>query len=96
MAAAHRIESAAFANVWAATWLPSAPYRRLGLPGRVLTALVRSCRALRRRQDADTDYFSRLANLPDLPQRYKVLALAIVMHQRKEAALRRLIVADEV
>ncbi len=95
MGAAHRLDTNAFATVWASTWLPQAPYRRPGLAARVLSVPARICRALGRRRDADTDYFSRLSNLPDLPQRYKVLAMAIVMHQRKEAALRRLIVADE-
>jgi hypothetical protein len=82
-----------FANVWAATWLRPAAYHRRrpsSLAGRALAGLFGKWR----RNDG-ADYFSRIAEIPDLPRDYKVRALAIAMHHRKLAALRQLVVADE-
>jgi hypothetical protein len=95
MGAVDRLETSGFVTVWASTWLRPAPYRRrpAGFAARAVSRLVRACVGRARR--AEPDYFSQLANIPDLPQRHKVLALSIVMHQRKEAALRRLIMVDE-
>jgi hypothetical protein len=95
MGAADQLDTNAFVDVWASTWLRPAPYRRrpASFAARAVSRLLRACVGRARR--ADPDYFSQLANIPDLPQRHKVLALSIVMHQRKEAALRRLIMADE-
>ena len=78
-------------------WLRQAPYRRRpsGLAARAVATLVTACVAPAKTKSSGTDYFAQLANIPDLPQHYKVRALAIVMHQRKEAALQRLVATDE-
>jgi len=79
-----------FPSVWATTWLRRAAYRHgpaTGLLGRWI--------GRGKATDPAADYFARLAEIPDLPQAYRVRALAIVMHLQKQAALRQLVVADE-
>lgn len=86
-----------FATIWTATWLRQAPYRRRpsGFAAKTVSTLWNACLPAAGPKNSDTDYFARLANVPNLPRDYKVRALAIVMHQRREAALQRLIMADE-
>jgi hypothetical protein len=60
-----------------------------------MATLVTACAVPRKAKPSGPDYFAQLASIPDLPQHYKARALAIVMHQRKEAALQQLIAADE-
>lgn len=97
MGAASRFPISSFATVWASTWLRQSPYRRRpsGFAARAMSALWRSHAPQADAATAGAGYFSRLADLPDLPQNYKVRALSIVMHQHKEAALQRLVTADE-
>jgi hypothetical protein len=64
------------------------------LAGRAIAGLFKRWQQ-RDAKGEGTDYFSRVASIPDLPQDYKVRALAIAMHHRRLAALRQLIVADE-
>jgi hypothetical protein len=73
-------------------------YRRRrpsGLAGKAIAGLFGRWGHQRQAKGESTDYFSRVASIPDLPQDYKVRALAIAMHHRRLAALRQLVVADE-
>jgi hypothetical protein len=97
MGVTSRLNTSQFAIVWASAWLKRAAYRRRpsGLAGRAMSSLLSACAPPARTIDRSEDYFSQLANVPDLPQSYRARALSIVMHQRRAVALQRLIYTDE-
>jgi hypothetical protein len=71
-----------FTAAWTAAWLKPAAYRRRGWL------------APKEGEPEATDYFTQLANMPDLPRDYRMRALAIVTHQQRLAALQRLLAAE--
>lgn len=84
-----------FATVWKASWLRPGGYRH---PAAGLAGLLSRCGAWVAGRPAPTparsDYFTRLAELPDLPDDHRALALAIVRHQRQVEAVYRLLAAE--
>lgn len=92
-----RLNTSQFASVWASAWLKRAAYRRRppGLAGRAMSTLLSAWAVPARTIESREDYFSQLANVADLPQSSRALALSIVMHQRRTLALQRLVSTDE-